>query len=297
MEIQLYEGSRVLEIASRVDELAEMCTTYGWKPVWQPSKNKDLGSSGSWVTKMHPVEGLQKSYIKKQFTMAKHPNNGGVKSGSSLFAMLAVAPGNKIVGYIKGTLYSSYPKLNTNTRVMVIDLLCGQGAAPVKGTGPILLKEAEKYAASVGVNLIILFSVMDAATVRFYRNMGYSRMADACHPDSPINVRARTNGLRKFENLWAETTPKSPNMIAAHQLYRNATQNARTKNYAFYENFNAYHDTVVMSKCVKPGQPSFFGGNQRLSFPAVSEYAQYTNPVSATYKTYARNSSRRLVPQ
>lgn len=243
LHIRVYEGRAVATLQKHVAALIDRCSSYEW--TWDAKR---------WHRRI--VTGIANEYVSESFTGS---------SKTSAFALVATkAASGQVAGFIKGTVYSVHPNLHTQIRVLVLDLVCGQGRTPVKGVGPILMQEVERYARSIGVNLLLLFSVMRPKIVSFYGRMGFQRVLDACHPGSPANVRAQT-----LDNL---DRPVS-------RMYHTAMRGA------FYKDFDVPDDTVVMSKCL--GTAHGFGTSRHVSYPAG-------RPNEGQLARYAKNDTRHL---
>lgn len=215
------------------------------------------------------AEKLKETYIRNEFTVARTarnmaPGSVKIKSPGAVYAILATgASTGELLGYVKGTVYTVYPGLPDQSRVLVVDILCGQGRSPTRGIGSILLQETELYARSLGANLIMLFSVKNPATVGFYSKKGFQRAANACRPGSALNLAARRS-----------PPPGTPNAeyVAAMQG-------------AFYKNLDDFNDTVVMTKCVQgsgrqPSRQVSFAGPKYAALPSgQSALGRYGSPA------------------
>lgn len=201
--LQLYEGRAVLQIEKYLNAFENLCKTYS------AAGNEEYVLQGNYL-----------AYA--------------LKSEKSAFAIVALRAGQPI-GFLKGSVWARFQRAGrlAGTRVAVVDVLCTQGRAPVKGIGGILLAEAERYATDgLGASLMLLFSVMNPATVRFYLSKGYARTLNACAPSDNAVARKSFTEKRRLAGFDV--------------LY------SRALDRKFFEGFNDVNDTVVMTKCLAP---------------------------------------------
>lgn len=203
-------------------------------------------------------DGLSKSYLDGEFD---NPTRAS-------YALLATyndpaTRKSEVAGYIKGAVYSSYAPIGA-TKIFLIDIICTQGARVVKGVGNLLMQTLERIAMDAGAKMIVLYSVKDANTYTFYKNLGFVRSSDACAgTDTAQNKDAKRwyaelkrNSTGRPLYDWPNTgTTKPPEKnVAADDLYLTAM------NGKFYRNpkttngiLNRWNDYVLMTKCIRGG--------------------------------------------
>lgn len=234
LTLTLYEGRSVLQLEKQLNSLQELCRTYD--------------------TRGEVAYEIQLDYLKNHFSNQGH--------SYALFAILAMS-GGRPVGYVKCKVWNKHENMR-RTRMVVIDLLCAMGRQKTKGVGSVLLDEVERYARDeLGASMLILYSVEDPATVRWYRSKGFLRTLDPCEP---LSNASNINARQAYRALPTTVT----------RTYRSAL------NRKYFEKFNDLGDTVVMTKCLRssPTLP------RRVVYSNKNKHARFRRNDTKTMALY-----------
>lgn len=235
-------------------------------------------------------QGVGPAYVSKHFRLRKISQAGkelakGHADSTSIFTLVAVkhvAGQNIIVGYVQCTMYTAIPGIPTS-RIVKIDLICTQGQNPndrLKGAASLLMDELERYSTDqLGANMLVLDSVDNPSTWKYYLSRGFTRAADQCTHTTNRNAVARRNFEAYRQKMRFDA---HPNYLAATQGLYLPDLNTHIVDAAGH----VVPDTVFMSKCLRGPKTNRLGVQYGSPVPGKEIKAHFPRAVTRVLAVY-----------